>query len=208
MKATVTTKVCSCFLLPRSMVAMLLLLCVGAAPTAHSQGTLTFDGQKLTDNYYEQGFWFRVVPGIPYDPPPHMNGADVLGFSTSLSGYYVSLSLTGGGTFGLSSVNLSGAFYNGTTLQFDGYFEDGPMVSTTFSVPYNFQWSTYQFGSEFSSGLVRVDIPNNPWAMDNLAYMNIVPEPGALSLFSLGVFALVARRFARARSECIGPLSS
>jgi hypothetical protein len=162
-----------------------LLVWIAAAPVVHGQGTLTFNQPKYTQNYYEQGFWFRVIPND--DPLKLLSGLDDLVFAPSTGSYYVSISLTGGGTFGLSSVDLHGNYYNGTTVQFDGYFGDGSMVPKTFTVPYNFQRASYQFGSEFSSGLVRVGIPSYPWAMDNLVFT--VPEPSVLSLFVLGLSA-------------------
>lgn len=175
-----------------------LLIWMGAAQPAHSQGTITFnESQRFPiPSYYEQGFEFLVVPTNP--PLAQMTAHDGrLYFSPGVYGYHVSVSLTGGGTFGLESVDLWGGSSAGIKVQFNGYLEAGSMVSIVFTVPYDFQTRTYQFGAEFASGLVRVDLPSYPWAMDNMRYMNVVPEPGALSLFSLGVCALVARRRAR-----------
>jgi hypothetical protein len=111
---------------------------------------------------------------------------------------YVSLSLAGGGTFGLESVDLQNLLAERIEVQFLGYRQDGSMVSSSVALGYSSQWITLQFGPGFSSGLTHVNIPSSPWKMDNLVF---VPEPGTYALFGLGLMGFVLCRFHRRKKS-------
>jgi hypothetical protein len=193
----------------RSAIAMIWM---AGAIVAHGQGTVGFSGQVAVHgtDYYEQGMWFRVVvptqgPGnpsydgmviapiptpanIPYSTTPYM--AFFQQFSPD---DYVTLSLTNGSTFGLTSVQLAdpnSPSLEPVAISFVGYLTGGFAVTNTFTTPGNgaTTFQSYQFNPDFGSGLSRVDILAPRWAMDNLAFT--VPEPSLVSLLLLGLVAL------------------
>jgi len=101
--------------------------------------------------------------------------------------------------FGLSSVQLADPRSPSSTelsITFWGTKLDGSTVSETFTTLGNgaTTFETYQFDSDFSSGLTSAWISSTRWAMDNLVVT--IPEPGTLGLFALGIAAigLKARR--------------
>jgi hypothetical protein len=186
---------------------------------ARGQGTVTFNPFPPplggTYNYYEQGMWFRVAadpPHIVYDPmvrtgteysrySPY-NGTPYMTFHTAGDSNYVVLSLTNGNTFGLTSVDLADpqnlSLAPQITISLQGVKADNSVVMATFTTPIGgiTNFTTFQFGSDFASGLTRVTIPSSVWAMDNLVFDNVVPEPGSggLVLVALVVFGVRAAR--------------
>jgi hypothetical protein len=176
--------------------------------SVQAQGTITFNPIPpylgSTYNYYEQGMWFRVVadpPHIVYDLMTRQaseyspNGTPFLTFHTSQANYVV-FSLTSGGTFGLTAVDLADpqnlSHAPQIDVSFSGVRADNSVVSATFTTPIGgtANFTTFQFGSDFASGLTRVEIPSSVWAMDNLMFGNVVPEPSSsgLALLVLMVF--------------------
>jgi len=184
------------------------------------QGTLqiTFDGPPvvapgagiLITNYSESGMVFmplkglgslaRFGPGYPSDP---QNGSAFL--KAGLGGSLM-FSFANNSVFDLVSVDLaeySTVFANQpVTISFVGYYSDGGTVTTSFTTDgiidgtgplADFQ--TFNFNSKDWSNLSRVEIPSYGWSLDNLVVT--VPEPGVFSLFGLGTFAMIARRFYR-----------
>jgi hypothetical protein len=161
------------------------------------------------------GMSFRVNP---YPPQPHddvmhvgatgpsgypHNGTPYLGFSNTLgipqfvvfawtNAASTGQSFLDGAPFGLVSVDLADPLapsLSPVSITFNGFRADGSMVSETFTTPGNgaTTFETYSFGPDFAWGLTRVEIPSPVWAMDNIMY---VPEPGAGSLFLLGLLTL------------------
>ncbi|GIX50734.1 MAG: hypothetical protein KatS3mg132_928 [Limisphaera sp.] len=189
---------------------------------AWCQGTLTFSGRVYPGvmhgtNYYEQGFWFRVViptPGtssswhdgmvvvpaittpanIPYNSTPYM-----LFFRQYSPDDYVQFGPTNGMSFGLVSVQLADPLspsYTNLPISFVGYRASGVVVTNTFVTPGGGanRLVTYNFSPEFASGLLWVDIHAARWAMDNLVW---VPEPGTWTLLVAGGAGLLLRRVRR-----------
>jgi hypothetical protein len=88
------------------------------------------------------------------------------------------------------------------TVQFLGYKADGSTVVQLFTtdgvidgtgpVP---DFETFTFQEDFTD-LVRFEIPDNTYALDNLRFMPIIPEPGTVSLllFGAGLWRGVRRR--------------
>ena len=181
--------------------------------TASGQGTITFHGANgLGSTYYESlGMRFQVV--VPQGSSFDEMGVTTGGGNTPQDGTafmmwyrqynpydYVSLYLTSGSTFGLTSVWLADPTSPSTavdTITFVGYKSDGTTVTETFSVGGNnaTTFGSYTFDSDFTSGLTSVKIDASRWAMDNLVFT--VPEPGSLTLFGIaGLMGLhlVSRR--------------
>lgn len=190
----------SAYLVPHLAALALLLL----PSFSNAQGTLqiNFDGPPLqppgssygVQSYYESGIYFEPLPGSdgftrawtgrssawPDDGTPYViaGAGDTLAFS-----------FENDSVFGVKSIDLAAfsASFPDFTVDFVGYHPDGSTITTSFSGNgINFQ--NYNFGSDWSSGLTRVEIPNYGWSLDNLVVA--VPEPGAGALFGLGALAL------------------
>lgn len=166
-----------------------------------AQGTLTitFDGpplqpdpsQYLIQQYSESGVYFEPLPesggflrnnnvdGTPLYPN---DGSTYLqaGYGEGLE-----FNFGNGSLFGLASVDLAAYGINQAnfTVDFVGYHADGGTITTSFSGT-GIDFQTYYFGSDWSAGLTRVEIPNAPWSLDNLIVT--VPEPSSCALFALG----------------------
>jgi hypothetical protein len=172
------------------------------------QGTLqiTFDGPPLqppgsdflVQQYFESGMYFRSPPGsdgfartwtgLPPEWPN--NGTPYL---SAGAGDSLAFSFANESSFGVASVDLAG-FSTGApdyTVDFVGYRSDGGTISTSFSGT-GVDFQTYYFGSDWSSGLTRVEIPNYGWSLDNLVVA--VPEPSANALLIIG---FIISRFRR-----------
>jgi hypothetical protein len=185
------------------------------------QGTLTFSGQMglYGTNYYEQGFWFRVVIPTPgsgspwYDPmgiapaittPANIpyNDTPYLGFARLFSpDNYVVFSSTNVPAFGLVSVELADPWspsYTDLPISFVGYKAGGLVLTNTFITPGGGanRLVRYDFPEVFRDGLFWVEIHAARWAMDNLVW---IPEPGTWALLGLGLLALAVRGFTRRR---------
>jgi hypothetical protein len=149
----------------------------------------------------------RVGVGLAGHPN---NGTPHLEPSSGLAPAYVIFALTGaasqghwftnGAPFGLVSVDLAAPAapsLSPVSITFDAFKTDGSMVSQTFTTPGNgtTTFQTYSFGPDFASGLARVEIPSQTWAMDNIRF---VPEPGGGSLMVIGLLVFVTGKM-RAR---------
>jgi len=198
--------------------ALSFLLAVGTVlatlPIARGQGTITFNGAASFSgtDYYESGMWFHTVipPGevnhdgmaglpaifgpsnVPMNPTPYM-----IFLRQNSPGDYVSLSLTDGSLFGLTSVQLAdpnSPSLSPVSISFIGYLSGGGTVTNTFSTPGGSAntLAPYTFNTDFASGLTSVDIFAPKWAMDNLVFT--IPEPAVGSLTVLGLIAFAARR--------------
>ncbi|WP_423432118.1 PEP-CTERM sorting domain-containing protein [Limisphaera sp. 4302-co] len=186
---------------------------------ARGQGTITFSGygQHVWSgtNYSESGMIFQLtVPqGSSYDNMVILpsgsgnvpqNSTPFMGWFRQYNPYnYVSLSLTNGAPFGLVAVDLADPLapsYTNLPISFIGYRLDGSTVTNTFVTPgggANY-FVSYNFGPEFASGLLSVQINADRWAMDNLVW---VPEPRAYALVGLGLLALAWKRFHQRRKS-------
>ena len=193
------------------------LLLFSGLPLCLGQGTLqiTFDGSPLQapgtatliTNYSETGMLFTPIDstdpasafvrqggGVPGYPVPD-NGTAYLqaGLGSTLM-----FSFSDGSLFGLTSVDLAG--YSDVvpdfTVEFVGYLFNGGTVSTTFSGS-GITFQTFYFDSRFT-GLTRVEIPNEPWSLDNLVIS--VPEPNLWQFTSLALGLAAAGAFKRKRS--------
>jgi hypothetical protein len=193
--------------------ASVLLLAFTWPVLCRGQGTLhiTFDGppfqvpgsQILVQQYFEKGMYFRPIPGTDgfartwSNMPPGWpdNGTPYVqtGAVDSLMFSYLS-----GPVFGLASVDLAGfsiGFPN-YTVNLVGYRSDGGTIATSFSGS-GIVFQTHDFGSEWSFGLTRVEIPNYGWSLDNLVV--VIPEPGTTALLIFAALAVGLLRLGRRR---------
>jgi hypothetical protein len=204
-------------IIPLAAVGILL----ATAMVSHGQGTITFNtaASFSGSDYYESGMWLHtVIPsgevnhdgmaGLPaiYGPSNvPMNPTPYMIFLRQYSpGDYVSLSLTNGSLFGLTSVQLAdpnSPSLSPVPISFIGYQSGGSTVTNAFNTPGNgaTTFQNYTFNSGFSSGLTRVDILAPRWAMDNLVWA--VPEPSVISFLLLGPGVLIYARY-RTRKRC------
>jgi hypothetical protein len=185
--------------------ALLSALMVGTI-AVNGQGTINFDAHNnwVGTHYVESGVLFQVVlpnggtydyMGITYgaDNTPR-NGTPFMEWFRQNNAYdYVSLSLSSGSLFGLTSVQLAdpqNPSLSPVSISFIGYPAIGSNATNTFTTPGPgpSTFATYTFNAQFSSGLSRVDILAPRWAMDNLVFT--VPEPSAGSLLLVGLLAL------------------
>ncbi len=183
---------------------------------ARGQGTITFSGYGQHawsgTSYTESGMIFRLtIPqGASYDVMGILpsgsgntpqNSTPFMGWFRQYNPYnYVSLSLTNGSMFGLTSVQLAdpnSPSLSPVPISFVGYLAGGSTVTNTFTTPGSgaTTFANNTFNSGFSSGLTRVDILAPRWAMDNLVFT--VPEPSVISLLILGsgVLTYVRHRY-------------
>jgi hypothetical protein len=185
--------------------------------TSNGQGTITFNGAALFSgtDYLESGMWFHtVIPlgevnhdgmagvpaifgpsNVPENPTPYM-----IFLRQYSPGDYVSLGLTNGSLFGLTSVDLADPIspsLSPVPISFIGHLAGGSTVTNTFTTPGNgaTTFEAYTFNPEFASQVfTHVDIFAPKWAMDNLVF--VIPEPSAASLLVLGLLAVVFRKTA------------
>ncbi len=165
--------------------------------------TITFDGPPTIPPganigetyYYEDSMSFTPIkPGdqftragggiavFPEDGSPYL-----------LQGAFDSLSGSRGGIsrFGLHSVDLSefSILYDfPRTAQFVGYRLDGTIVTAEFTTDGVIDgtgpgpdFQTFHFDTRFSD-LVRFEVPTHTYALDNLVFFDVVPEPSVCSL--------------------------
>jgi hypothetical protein len=203
----------------RSFIASLSIVITALVPAVcFGQGTLqiTFDGPPnqppgsdfLVQSYFESGMYFQPIPGtdgfgrawsgqpagIPEDGTPYI----VTGAGETLA-----FSFTSASEFGLTSVELAGFSIGAPdyTVTFVGYHSDGSTVQASFSGS-GIQFQTYNFGSDWSSGLTKVELPDSDWSLDNLVVA--VPEPSANALLIIG---FIISRFCRKKLAAGRPTS-
>jgi hypothetical protein len=108
---------------------------------------------------------------------------------------------TSGSLFDLVSVDLaeySDVVRNPVTVHFVGYRQDGTVVTDDITTAGIFNgvapvFQTFSFDPGFS-GLVRVEIPSEPWSLDNLVVVQgDIPEPGVATLVMVGAGLLGLR---------------
>jgi hypothetical protein len=199
-------------------VILALALC-GLAPKSFGQGVLqiTFDGPPtvapgtgvVVTNYSEAGMLFQPLPGsrgfsrwgAATDPRDPNNGT---AFVRAALGQSLMFNFTNGSAFEMLSVDLAGysSVVPDATIQFVGYRADGSTVRTNVD-RHGIVFDTMYFGPEFSD-LMRVEIPNSLWSLDNLTVS--VPEPSAGALWVLGL-AFGAFVFGRSRQVVSTALS-
>jgi len=101
--------------------------------------------------------------------------------------------------FGLYSVDLSEfstLYAFPRAVQFIGYRADGTTVTTEFVTdgimdgngPLQ-DYQTFYFDSRFAD-LVKFDLPGNTYALDNLVFFHVVPEPRTYGLVVLGLLVI------------------
>lgn len=196
--------------------AVTLVLCVVSSHT-HAQGflrTITFDGApiilpgngRVETYYYEDSMAFTPISGGEFFSrqgpgreafPENGTVYMIQPFGGSISGYRAQFPTPS--HFGLYSVDLAefSTLYNyPASIEFVGYLADGSAVTTTFTTDgiidgtgslADFQ--TFYFGQEFAD-IVRFEAPGNTYAMDNLVFFDVVPEPTSGALLLVGGAAL------------------
>lgn len=198
-----------------------LLILLLAASLARGQSTsILFDGPPeqprstayAVPQYDEAGFLFKAFGPIPDGSPNYHvirnGGGNAL--SPENGSAYLQLALSGtleffrpdGKLFNLSAVDLaeySTFFARPQAVTFNGFRLDGSTVSVTFTTDgiidgtgplADFQ--TFVFPAGFQQ-LQRVEIPSQPYSLDNLA-LTVIPEPSALILSLLGLLTVAAAR--------------
>jgi hypothetical protein len=183
------------------------------------QWTVSFDRSPLiapgsnigVTYYYEAGVEFR-----PIDPVGQFTraGGGVSVFSENGTAYILNGlgdSFSGVGLsprFGLVSVDLaefSTLYPFPQTVQFLGFKPDGTSVTTEFATdgiidgtgPLT-DFQTFYFDERFAD-LIRFEVPGHRYALDNMVFSNVVPEPGTVTLLVLGASAVGLRFFKRKR---------
>lgn len=132
-----------------------------------SSGGLDFSG----------GFCMGVWTGNP-----NGNGTPALIYDNFGGGQPVTMSLTGGGTFTLNSVDMAISWYDSNpaeTILVNG----NPLTLMQMQM-------TYALNLSGVTSVTFSEIPGGPgyWLMDNINY-STTPEPGTLALLGSGVLA-------------------
>jgi hypothetical protein len=205
------------------MLAMITALALGVEFGVLAQGTVTFNQPWAVNGIgyfslaYFDGFSVRMEPypplphddishvgvglaGHPNNATPHIEFGNTLGIPQAAIFAWTNAASLGqsflnGTLFGLVSVDLANPVVSSLTpipITFNGYRADGSMVTQTFTTSGS-GFQTYAFNSTFATGLVRVEMPSDAWAMDNLVFVP-VPEPSSLALAGLGALTLLAWR--------------
>ena len=183
----------------------------------YAQGTvhITFDGPPMQppgtayyiQQYSEGGILFTPMAWSegfgrrgenPRDGWPD-NGSAYLQASLGDSLQFVFLD---GSVFDLISVDLaewSSALPEAVTVQFVGHRYDGSTVSTILTSDGVFDgegpladFETLYFDPKEWTGLIRVEVPTDIWALDNVVVF--VPEPSGVSLLMVGAAIIWASR--------------
>jgi len=191
---------------PHGIAVLCLLLATNFAQAQGTFRTVTFDGFPVippgsdvgVTNYSESGMRFT-----PIDVGEQFvrSGGGREGFPQNgtgyiLNGFFTSLSGSRGSThFGLSSVDLaefSTLYSFPRTIQFIGYRPDGTTLTTEFATdgiidgtgPLS-DFQTFYFSDEFAD-LVRFEVASQVYALDNLVFFDVIPEPGTWAFLVLG----------------------
>ncbi len=200
----------------------LLVTCL--AFQALGQGTLrtiTFDGPPTippgTDiavtYYYEDSMTFTPINNG--DQFGRMGGGREVfpenGSAFLILAAFDSLSGSKGGFwhFGLHSVDLaefSTLYGLPKTVHFIGYRADGTTVTTDFTTDGIIDgtgpladFETFHFDETFSD-LVKFEVPSHTYALDNLVFFDVIPEPGVGNLFVAAAVAAGFRFIRRPRT--------
>jgi hypothetical protein len=194
-----------------------------ALPQCCGQGTLTpitFDvppniapgTAKIVGSYYEAGMSFTPVdPNVPWAGFVRRNGTGAYGWPDNGTPYLQAgvgstllFRFLDGALFSPVSVDLaeySDVVRDPVTVHFVGYRQDGSVVTDDITTAGIFNgtapvFQTFYFDPAFS-GLTRVEIPNEPWSLDNLVISPYIPEPGTATLVVIGAGLLGLRLLRR-----------
>jgi hypothetical protein len=211
---------------PRTILLAATVFVMSLPSHSAAQGTfnrrITFDGSPEirpgdgigVTYYYEDSMTFRPInPGEQFVRA----GGGVAGFPENgtayiLQGAFNSLSGSRGGwsRFGLYSVDLSEfsrLYQVPRTVQFIGYRTDGNVVTAEFTTDGIMDgtgplpdFQTFYFDNRFSD-LLRFEVPSNTFALDNLVFYDVIPEPGAIPLLAVGAGVFCALRLRTRKSS-------
>jgi len=111
---------------------------------------------------------------------PNGNGTPALIFAGFGTGSTMTMSLTGGGVFNLSSVDMVISWYDPNTSE-TIMVNGNPLTLTTALTTFNLNLSGV-------TSVTFSDVPSGSgyWLMDNVVYNN-TPEPGSIALLGSGV---------------------
>ena len=112
---------------------------------------------------------------------PNGNGTPALIFAGFGTGSTMTMSLTGGGTFTLNSVDMAISWYDTNPMEMITV-NGNPIMLMQMLMTYNLNLT----GTSFTFS----DLPSGSgyWLMDNVVY-NATPEPGTLALLGSGMLA-------------------
>jgi hypothetical protein len=151
--------------------------------TYYYEDSMTFIPINMGDQFGRMG---GGITGFPENGTAYL----ILGAFDSLSG-----SRGGVSRFGLHSVDLaefSTLYSLPKTVRFIGYRFDGDVVEADFTTDGVIDgkgpaadFETFYFDNRFSD-LVRFEVPTHTYALDNLVFSGVVPEPSTLALLIVG----------------------
>lgn len=121
---------------------------------------------------------------------PNGNGTPALIFAGFGTGVSMTMSLTGGGTFNLNSVDMTISWYDSNPSEV--IMVNGNPITLIQGL------QTYNLGLSGVTSVTFSDLPSGTgyWLMDDVVY-NTTPEPGTLALLGsgvIGVLGLVRRK--------------